>query len=190
LAAEKGSDDMHDKQIDPGHKSIRNVLRIVGPIVTAIGLILILIGFVSFFRSVGSFGPPKYAWCPFVGMPLLFVGIVMTSAGYMGKMMRYQAQEVAPVAKDTLNYMADGTRDGIKTVAGAIGQGLREGGFGSSSSTETKVRCHKCNALNEVDAKFCSRCGQALTKSKPCPQCSEMNDPDARFCDNCGHAYT
>jgi len=80
--------------------------------------------------------------------------------------------------------MAEGTREGVKAVAGAIGQGLREGGLGGAP--QTVVRCHKCNALAQADAKFC---GQSLGKTKPCPGCRELNDPDAKFCDNCGHAF-
>ena len=92
-----------------------------------------------------------------------------------------------PSGKDTFNYMAEGTREGIKTVAGAIGEGLREGGLAGGS--QTMVHCHKCNALAPADAKFCSQCGHALSKTKPCPHCQELNDPDARFCDNCGQAF-
>ncbi len=181
---------MKEKQIDPGHRSLRDTLRIVGPIVGGAGVLLIILGMVSFFGAFGGSGPPKYFWCAFLGMPLAFAGGVMTSYGYMGKVMRYHAQEVAPVAKDTFNYMAEGTRDGVKTMAGAVGQGLAEGGFRSGGGSETKVRCHKCNALEDADAKFCSQCGQPLGKSKACPTCQELNDPDAKFCDNCGHAYS
>lgn len=182
-------ENVNEKQINPGHQSIRNTMRVLGPIILGLGLLLIVIGAVSFFASFGSMEPPKYFWCPFLGIPLLFVGAVMTSYGFLGKVMRYQAQEMAPVAKDTFNYMAEGTKEGIKTVAGAVGQGLAEGGLGLGGGGKTKVRCHKCNALAEPEAKFCSACGEALGKSKPCPQCSEVNDPDAKFCDNCGHKY-
>lgn len=175
---------MREEQIDPGHKSIRNKLRMLGPIILGLGVLLLVIGIVSFLLASG-----EYFWCAFLGMPLMFVGGVMSSYGFMGRVMRYQAQEMAPVAKDTFNYMAEGTKEGIKTVAGAVGQGLAEGGLGFGGAGETKVRCHKCNALVETDAKFCSACGQALGKSKPCPQCNEVNDPDAKFCDNCGHKY-
>ena len=181
---------MRERQIDPGHKSIRDTLRVLGPIVLGLGVLLIVIGMVGFFMAFGGSEPPRYIWCPFVGIPLVFVGGVMTSCGYMGKVMRYQAQEMAPVAKDTFNYMAEGTKEGIKTVAGAVGEGLAEGGLGLGGGGETKVHCHKCNALVPVDAKFCSACGGALGKSKPCPQCNEVNDPDAKFCDNCGYPYT
>jgi len=173
-------------QIDPGHSSVRNTLRVAGPILVVIGLGFMIVGFVDFVHAFGGSGPPKLFWCGFVGMPLLFAGFVLSSYGYMGKVMRYTAEETAPVGKDTFNYLADGTREGIKTVAGAIGQGLREGGLGGS---QTVVRCHKCNALAQAEAKFCGQCGQSLDKTRPCPNCRELNDPDARFCDNCGHAF-
>lgn len=180
---------MGERQIDPGHRGPQSILRTIGPIVLGLGILLLIVGIASFFMAFGGSGPPKYFWCAFLGMPLMFVGGVMTSYGYMGKMMRYHAQEMAPVAKDTFNYMADGTKDGIRTVASALGQGLSEGGLGLGGAAETKVRCHKCNALTEVDAKFCSACGAPQAKTKACPQCRELNDPDAKFCDNCGHRY-
>ncbi|MCK4294662.1 MAG: zinc-ribbon domain-containing protein [Planctomycetes bacterium] len=183
---------MEEEKIDPGHRGIRDVLRVVGPIVAAIGLIFIIVGMVSFFSAFGSFGRgPSHFWCVFVGMPLLGVGILLTKFGYIGKVARYVAGEIAPVGKDTFNYMADGTKDGVKTVARAIGEGLG-GGLGGAVAAprqETKVRCHKCNTLVEEDAKFCSKCGSAVAKTKSCPQCSELNDPDAKFCDNCGHNF-
>lgn len=173
---------MNEKQIDPGHDSVRDTLRIVGPIIALVGLAFVIVGAVDFFRAFGGDGPPRLFWCGFVGMPLLFVGGVLSSYGYMGKMIRYQAQEMAPVAKDTFNYVADGTQEGIKAVAGAIGEGLRGGSV-------TMVRCHKCSALVGADAKFCSQCGAPMGKTKPCPQCRELNDSDAAFCHNCGHKY-
>lgn len=173
-------------QIDPGHNSVRNILRVAGPVVTLIGLGFLIVGLVDFFRAFGGAGEPRLFWCGFVGMPLLFVGLVLSSYGYMGKVMRYAAEEMAPPSKDTFNYMAEGTREGVKTMAGAIGQGLREGGWGGA---QTVVRCHKCNALAPAEAKFCGQCGQPLGKTRPCPNCHELNDPDARFCDNCGHTF-
>jgi hypothetical protein len=148
---------MQDNQIDPGHNAVRDTLRVVGPVVVLIGLGFTIVGIADFFRAFGSFAPPKLIWCAFVGLPLLFAGGVLSSYGYMGKVMRYTAQEIAPAGKDTFNYLAEGTREGIKTVAGVIGQGLREGGLGGS---QTMVRCHKCNAPAPADAKFCAQCGQ------------------------------
>ena len=183
---------MEEEKIDPGHGGIRDVLRVVGPIVAVIGLIFGIVGIASFFSAFGGSGPPRQFWCAFVGMPLLAVGIALTKFGYMGKFARYVAGEIAPVGKDTFNYMADGTKDGIKTVAKAIGEGLGGalGGAAAAGPARTKVRCHKCNSLVAEDSKFCGNCGAAVAKTKACPQCSELNDPDAKFCDNCGHNFT
>jgi RNA polymerase subunit RPABC4/transcription elongation factor Spt4 len=171
-----------ERQLDPDHSRARGVLRTVGPILLTLGLLCIVIGCAGIF-AVGPFS----ILFAFIGMPLLFIGSVMTMFGFMGRVARYQAQEMAPVAKDTFNYISDGTSEGVRTMASALGQGLREGGFGGGA--QTMVRCHKCNALVPDDAKFCSECGQALGKSKPCPGCQELNDPDAKFCDNCGHRF-
>ncbi|MBN2137795.1 MAG: hypothetical protein JW720_08310 [Sedimentisphaerales bacterium] len=135
---------MEEEKIDPGHHGTRNVLRVIGPIIAVVGLIFIIVGMVSFFSAAGSFGSPKYTWCPCVGMPLLFVGLVLSSMGYMGKIARYQAGEIAPVGKDTFNYIADGTKGGVKTLATAIREGLGAGlgGAAAAGGQKMKIRCH------------------------------------------------
>jgi len=171
---------------NPGHHnqdSIRNTLRAIGPFVLGAGVIMVAIGFISFFAAFGSFGPPRYFWCAFVGMPLIAIGASLSRLGYMGAVGRYVAGEVAPVAKDTINYMAEGSTETIRHVSEAISEGLSKG-----RAPALLVRCHKCNTENQAQAKFCNSCGAALLKSKPCNQCGELNDPDARFCDNCGHS--
>jgi hypothetical protein len=104
----------------------------------------------------------------------------------MGAVGRYMAGEMAPVAKDTFNYMADGTQDGIRTVARAVGEGL---GLRDGGGAATVVLCHRCNGENDADAKFCSECGAPIRKTKPCAGCGELSDPGARFCDNCGARF-
>jgi RNA polymerase subunit RPABC4/transcription elongation factor Spt4 len=178
---------MPDKQIDPGHNALRNTLRVVGPAILLTALVFLIVGLVSFFRAFGGTEPPRLFWCAFVGILLLPLGGILTSYAYLGRFMRYVAGETAPVGKDTFNYLAEGTREGVQALAGAIGQGLREAHPGGK--TVPMVRCHKCNSLLSADAKFCSQCGQTLGKTKPCPACGELNDPDARFCDNCGRTF-
>jgi hypothetical protein len=161
-------------KIDPGHEKTRNKLRKAGIICIIASLPLMCV--------------------PFVGFPLMFAGLVMTMMGYAGKVARYQAAEIAPVQKDTFNYMADSTKNGVKTVANAAGEGLARGfaagGMNKvASETEAGIRCHKCNFVETSGAKFCSNCGAAMEKHKPCPQCNELNDPDAKFCDNCGGTF-
>lgn len=110
----------------PKHNAARSFLRVGGPLLALAGLIFLAIGMISFFSAFENHEPPKLFWCGFVGMPLLFVGIVMCKFGYFGAVMRYLAAESAPVAKDTINYMADGTKDAVKTVARSVSEGVLE----------------------------------------------------------------
>jgi hypothetical protein len=174
-------------EIDPKHAQKRGCLRVVGILLLTAGAICLIVGTAEFFISTGNWEGPKLFWLNFVGVPLLFVGIVMTAAGFSGAAARYSAGETAPVAKDTFNYLAEGTKDGVETLATAVGRGI-----GAAISpdqhprTVTKILCPKCNHANEQQAKFCSDCGFSLRKTKACPNCGELNDPDAKFCDNCG----
>src|SRR5688572_9601279 len=77
------------REIDPAHQKIRTVLRVVGPAVAALGLVLTAVGIISFFRSFGTFEPPRYFVCAIVGIPLLGVGLSITQVGYVGSIGRY-----------------------------------------------------------------------------------------------------
>jgi hypothetical protein len=176
-----------ENQLDPRHQEKRSALRTVGVLVLVAGVIFTAIGMISFFSAFGSMsGPPKYFWCAFIGLPLLGVGISLVKAGFVGAAARYVAGEIAPVGKDTANYLADGTREGVKTMATAVGEGLAAGAAGAAKSGQ--VHCSKCNQANDPTAKFCKSCGAPLSKTKPCPACNELNDADAKFCDRCGRA--
>lgn len=174
---------MRQRQIDPRHTEARNALRAIGFLVLVIGGIFLAVGVIDFFASFGSFRPPRLFWCAFVGMPLVGIGIAMLKAGFMGAVARYQANEYAPVAKDTFNYIADETQDGVRTVASAIGDGLRGEG---RKTDEADLTCPDCGASNQAGSKFCDQCGGALPQDVVCPGCGESNDPDARYCDRCG----
>ena len=111
----------------PRHQQVRSVLRVVGPIVAVVGLVFMVVGAVSFFSAFGGGGSPRLFWCCFVGMPVLFVGIVICKFAYMGSLLRYMAAEMTPVATDAVNEMAEGTQGAVKTVARAAAEGVREG---------------------------------------------------------------
>ena len=112
----------------PRHNSVRRILRIGGPAILAVGGLFTLVGMGSFFVSMFTHsGPPVLFVCCFIGLPLMFVGGSMCMFGFVGAFSRYIAAEQAPVAKDTINYMADGTQDAVRTVARAAAQGVTEG---------------------------------------------------------------
>ena len=123
----------------PRHNGVRRFLRIGGPLVLAVGGLFALVGFGSFFVSMASHsGPPVLFFCAFIGLPLMFVGSVMCMFGFVGAFSRYIAAEQAPVAKDTINYMADGTQEAVRTVARAAAQGVTEGVQRAQASTPDK----------------------------------------------------
>jgi zinc-ribbon domain len=80
--------------------------------------------------------------------------------GFLGSFFRYFFGEAAPVQKDTFNYLAEGTKGGIKTVAAAVGEGLAVGMRGGEKA---RNRCSKCEHDNDADAKFCKNCGTPVT---------------------------
>jgi hypothetical protein len=178
-----------EEKISPDSSGIRNFCRVAGPISLGIAGILIATAIINFTIAFGGTKPPTLFWCFPLAFPFLIAGAIMTNFGYMGKIARYHASQMAPVAKDTFNYMADGTADGIKTMASAIGEGLSEGGINLGGSAEPMIKCHKCNETVDADSKFCSGCGAPMGKTKPCPRCDELNDPDAKFCDDCGTRF-
>lgn len=145
-----------ESKIDPKHNASRFILRVLGPTIAGIGMLLIIVGVASFFSAFGSFEPPRYFWCTFVGMPLLFVGVAMSMFGFFGAFARYVFGEAAPVHKDTFNYLAEGTKQGVRTIATAVGEGFAAG--------RAAVFCQQCGKGNESDAKFCKNCGAAIVK--------------------------
>lgn len=146
------------------------------------GFIMIAIGIADFTSGFGDFDKgPDLFWLAFCGMLVLMGGIALTRIGFLGAAARYVAGETAPVVTDTVNYVARGAKEGVREIVQAVR---------GETDRETVVRCHKCNADNDGDAKFCKSCGAALSKSVSCPECNELNDPDANFCDNCGTDLT
>jgi hypothetical protein len=171
------------KQMDPDHDAKRETLRIVGPAVLIAGLIFAAIGIGNFFASFGSFEPPRYFWCAFVGLPLIGLGASICKFAYFGAISRFMANEVAPVSTDVVNYMASGTKGSVRDLASAVGEGLRAGVLDDQEQT---VVCQSCHEENDVTANFCGQCGKPLPKPHACSSCGKFNDADARFCDNCG----
>ncbi|MFO0911291.1 MAG: zinc ribbon domain-containing protein [Isosphaeraceae bacterium] len=165
------------------HDQVRQVLRVVGPTLAGLGLLLAIVGFVSFFSSFasfgdGDFGPPRYFWCVFLGMPLVFVGVALSFAGYGASVQRYMSGEMAPVARDTFNYLAQGTTPGVREMAGAVGEGLADGLHGGPE-------CPICHALVPGDSNYCPGCG-APQQEEPCDHCGGPVLPGAKFCHQCG----
>ena len=57
----------------------------------------------------------------------MFVGAVLSQFGFMGAVARYMAGEAAPVATDTIKYVAEETKGAVETVSKAVAIGVVEG---------------------------------------------------------------
>src|SRR5262245_47588762 len=99
------------------HTDIRMLLRIVGPAIVIVGLIFTIVGMVSFFSAFGGFEPPRQFWCAFVGLPLIVFGGAISQFAFAGAVARYMADEMAPVGKDVVNYMAGGVKQSVRDMA-------------------------------------------------------------------------
>jgi len=171
--------------IDSRHGKIRGLLRLSGLLVAVLGVVLTAIGLISFFSSFGTFQPPRYFWAAIVGLPLIGVGLGLSRLGYLGEIFRYVSGEVTPVARDTFNTMAEGTRPGVETMAQAVGHGLTSAMSGDRGPEPGTIACGRCDASNSAGARFCDQCGAAL-ESQTCPGCGASLAPTARFCNQCG----
>src|SRR5688572_28564613 len=160
-------------EINPGHHEVRALFRMIGPAMALIGLLFVVIGFSSFFATFSSFEPPRFFWCAFVGIPLLGVGLMISKFAYMCTVFRYMAGETAPVGKDVANYMVAGTKDSIRDVATAVGEGFAVAGRGQNTRA---AQCPQCGAANDESATFCHVCGAPMYKSRRCEKCGEVNN--------------
>lgn len=159
---------MSNKHLKDNPKA-RKVFRILGLTLTLIGGLCLLIGLVDFFSN--SF--PSIFWINFLGMFILFPGLVCLGFGYQGAVARYQAGEIAPIAKDATNYMLDGTREELVKTINQV------------TNNKKKIYCPYCQEDLEVDSNFCNHCGHKLVIT--CSNCNTDNDSDSRYCKRCGN---
>lgn len=159
-------------------RQTRGALRSIGPLLLAIGAILLIIGFIDFFSATSALQAPRRFGLFFIGIPLLTIGAGMTKAGFAGKIARYFGREYGPAVSKTFNEIASDSRDGI----GIITEAIREAPVRATA----ELHCPECGHPNDHDAKFCAACGHAIPATITCPDCGEPAAPEARYCDECG----
>lgn len=157
-----------DKKYLQENVKAKRVLKYIGFISLIFGIILSISGFSSVFNDMDA----NNVYLIFIGFPLIFIGIVCLNFAYMGKVSRYTASEIAPVAKDTINYMIDGTKDEVVDLFHKI-----------KESPGSKKICPYCGDENDSDAIYCDHCGVKLKKTCTC---GAENQSDSRYCKKCG----
>lgn len=169
---------MPDPMSEAEFRRIRGVLRMGGPVLTGIGVVLFVIGIVDFFASAGSFGGPRRFWMVMLGLPMLGVGLAMLRLGYIGKFARYYGRAIGPAASRTFNEVARGSRPGFGAIARAFA--------GDGASADEDRICGACGEVNRAGSVFCRGCGERLPEAGVCGACGNRMDTEARFCDRCG----
>lgn len=103
---------------------------------------------------------------------MIFGSFVCLGFAYMGKIARYETSELAPVAKDTTNYLIEGTKDQIVNLVKQV-----------KGNPNTIVKCPYCGDDNDIDAVYCDHCGVKLRETCIC---GSENQPGSRYCKKCG----
>jgi hypothetical protein len=128
------------------NRTTRNVLRVLGIVLLAVGLYLVITGGKAFLDEMDSgstdSGPGSILRLGAGGFLCVF-GLGALNAGFLGAQARYAAGETMPVVKDSAEYLSDGE--------GVLGIGRAAGPF-----------CSKCGVRNDGNARFCDGCGAQL----------------------------
>ncbi|HEX9339874.1 MAG TPA: zinc ribbon domain-containing protein [Thermoplasmata archaeon] len=138
-------------------------LRRLGVALLAVGLALFFLAILPVLLAINQFASDPWGTAPGVVLGSFFLSFVLSGIGMVlmgigGYALRFGL--VRPVT----TYVATEASPGIETAVTAIGQGLRQAGFGPSptGSNAIRVKCRNCGYLETEDADFCSKCGQRL----------------------------
>lgn len=151
------------------HQKNKKTLKIIGFLTLIPGIILTILGFVSFFIAFGSNEMPTFFFLSFIGLPLCGVGSTCLTFGYRKEVTTYIKNEGVPVVKELYNDVKPEFEDMVNTFKG---------------KKTDEIICPKCGNSNEPTSKFCNECGTPLTRT--CPICNSIISNDSKFCPNCG----
>lgn len=138
----------------PRQAQIRSGSRVAGLILTTLGVVLFVGGFIGFvvtgflevsgdadpFEQEGLPTPVYWFLGVFAGIICLAIGRPLLAAGFGGAALRYGAGEAMPVVKESLAYLQDD----------------------ASGAAKTGPFCRACGVRNDAEARFCDACGQSL----------------------------
>lgn len=136
----------------------RKAAYYLGMGLTLLGALIFGSVFVSFALHFGDFsvGPEfgkSMALRGFGGMAFIIIGQVISSIGARGAAGSGLTLDPRKAREDLEPWS--------RMAGGILGDALSETGIGKTDAP-VKVRCQKCRALNDENAKFCQQCGSAL----------------------------
>lgn len=171
--------------LSPNHQRKRARLSALSLILLLVGVPILLFGVYSFgsgffttreeFFANSSQVMDQSKRFGFVGIVCIGIGGMFSALGikilffsHAGKIARYAAGELTPIAHDV-----------GKSLAPTIGEIVKQ-----ARGDDGRVLCGKCDTGNNANASFCDGCGAKLATC--CSSCGAQNDMRASFCDQCG----
>ena len=134
------------------HLQLKTLFRRLGPLLIVSGVVCVITAMLDLFTL--DLEEPKHFWLFFIGIPVIFIGFIVTYAGYGQDAAKYMSREMAPVASETFNYITEETQEGLETVAKAVQRGKVE--------VVQAKQCSSFHTLNKIDANFCNECGASI----------------------------
>ena len=178
---------------EENHQKVKGKLKKVGKILLGIGIVISIAGIILLilgFANVGDFssnidmvlfmvGGFLFA----IGFAILGFGIYATFFAHAREIGSYTASSVAPVLKETTEYIAPTINNTVGGMAESISEGIASG---KAKGKAEAIICQNCGEKNKKGSEFCSNCGKSLGTAKYCVNCRKKIENDDKFCPHCG----
>ena len=150
------------------HEKQKQVLRIIGIVLLAVGAICAIVGFIDIFSTISRHEMSSKFYLAIIGLPLMGIGGGLTLFSFHREISRYVKDETVPV----LNEAGKEIAPAVRAVANAVRDKTAE------------VACPHCGEQNPAENTYCKMCGKPLVRK--CPRCGAEVSSDSVYCGKCG----
>jgi len=117
------------------------------------------------------------------------------SMGAVGDLNKFSQFQAAQALEDAANNPGMAGNMMGMMVGGGLAQGMgnvlqndQQNAEPAGPAEPVGIACPTCSAQNDLNAKFCSRCGAAMVQNSHCIKCNAVMPKGAKFCSECGSA--
>ena len=118
----------------------KKVLKIIGPSIIVVGIVLFIIGTSSLFSLDDEF--PKLFFLSFIGLPLIAIGGWISMFAFRENLIRFHKNTTLPVVKETIDELAPTIQNLTKS--------------------EEQMSCPTCGKIIDKNSNFCNHCGNKI----------------------------
>lgn len=161
----------------------RRFFRVAGPSVVAIGFGFFLLGIIGAFVGVGG---SFLSTLGLMGMPILFVGLVVTGLTYTGPGAKRYKAEVAGTEIESDSFADDWDSRIVEyDDPSPAASTTPDEDEATAKLKRNMIKCPRCGEQTRRASLFCDACGAWTKRTKACPTCHTKNYADQRFCEKC-----